>query len=170
MKRKRSSSYSLVRSRPEGSRDERLWYTIAMIDSYFAGLFDGEGCISINKTSGGKRKYKRYGFQLRTSVTNTNLDVLYKLQDTYGGKVYIRNKKNARDYGNWITVSNQCIKPLSLWLPHLIIKKNQALVALDFQKNRKTNKTDEEWQEDMLAYEEIRKLNARYGSEYYQSS
>ena len=141
-----------------------------MTDAYFAGLFDGEGCISINKTSGGKRKYKRFGFQLRTSVTNTNLEVLYALQEKYGGKVYIREKSNARSYGNWITVSNQCINPLSLWLPHLIIKKNQATVALDFQSNRKTNKTDEEWQNDLFAYEQIRKLNARYGSEYYQGS
>ena len=155
--------------REAGSR-ERLWYTITMTDAYFAGLFDGEGCISINKTSGGKRQYKRFGFQLRTSVTNTNLDILYALQNSYGGKVYIREKKNARNYGNWITVSNQCIEPLSLWLPYLIIKKNQALIALEFQSNRTTNKSDEKWQQDFEAYEKIRKLNARYGSEYYQGS
>jgi hypothetical protein len=142
-----------------------------MEDAYFAGLFDGEGCISINKTSGPKNKpYKRYGFQLRVSVTNTNIDILNALQEKYGGKVYIRKKKNARDYGNWITVSNQCLEPLKSWLPYLIIKKNQALVALDFQSDRKNYKTDEEWEKDFLAYENIRKLNARYGSEYYKSS
>lgn len=139
-----------------------------MIDAYFAGLFDGEGCISINKTKGtAKKPYARSGFQLRTSVTNTNIDVLYALQEQYGGKVYIREKKDARNYGNWVTVSNQCIKPLSLWLPFLIIKKNQAVVALDFQSNRKTNKTDKEWESDLNSYTQIRKLNARYGTEYY---
>ena len=142
-----------------------------LLDAYFAGLFDGEGCVSINKTSGGiKRKYKRNGFQLRVSVTNTNLDILYALQNRYGGKVYIREKANARNYGNWITVSNQTIHPLSSWLPFLIIKKEQAKVALDFQSNRKTNKTDDEWQKDFDNYERIRVLNARYGSEYYQGS
>lgn len=107
---------------------------------------------------------------MRVSVTNTNFDILYELQNHYGGKVYSREKKNARTYGNWITVSNQCIKPLQLWLPFLIIKKEQALVALNFQSNRKTYKTDEEWQNDFNNYEKIRKLNARYGSEYYKSS
>lgn len=142
-----------------------------MENAYFAGLFDGEGCISINKTKGSKNKpYSRPGFQLRVSVTNTNFDILYELQNHYGGKVYSREKKNARTYGNWITVSNQCIKPLQLWLPFLIIKKEQALVALNFQSNRKTYKTDEEWQNDFNNYEKIRKLNARYGSEYYKSS
>lgn len=142
-----------------------------MEDAYFAGLFDGEGCISINKTKGSKNKpYSRPGFQLRVSVTNTNFDILYKLQDSYGGKVYSREKKNARTYGNWITVSNQCIKPLTIWLPFLIIKKEQALVALNFQDNRKTYKTDEDWKNDFDNYEKIRKLNARYGSEYYKSS
>ena len=141
-----------------------------MTDSYFAGLFDGEGCISINKTSGGKRQYKRNGFQLRVSVTNTNIEVLEMLQDAYGGKVYIREKKNARSYGNWITVSNQCVVPLSAWMPFLIIKRQQAVIALDFQSKRKTNKTDEEWLQDFSSYEKIRKLNARYGSEYYIGS
>jgi hypothetical protein len=140
-------------------------------NEYSAGLFDGEGCISINKTKGSKNNpYTRPGFQLRVSVTNTNIDVLNFLQKTYGGKVYIREKKNARNYGNWITVSNQCVEPLTLWTPHLIIKKEQASVALEFQSNRKTKKTDEEWQYDFNAYEKIRKLNARYGSEYYKSS
>ena len=82
-------------------------------------------------------------------------------------KVYVREKQGARNYGNWVTVSNQCVKPLSLWLPYLIIKKNQALVALDFQNNRKTNKTDEDWNNDLESYTQIRKLNARYGTEYY---
>ena len=139
-----------------------------MIDAYFAGLFDGEGCISINKTKGTKKKpYSRSGFQLRTSITNTNIEVLEALQEVYGGKVYVREKQGARNYGNWVTVSNQCVKPLSLWLPYLIIKKNQALVALDFQNNRKTNKTDEDWNNDLESYTQIRKLNARYGTEYY---
>lgn len=138
---------------------------------YSSGLFDGEGCVSINKTKGTKdNPYRRSGFQLRVSVTNTNFEILYKLQETYGGKVYSRNKKNARTYGNWITVSNQCVYPLEMWLPFLIIKKNQALVALDFQKNRKSYKSDEEWQKDFNDYEKIRKLNARYGSEYYVES
>lgn len=141
-----------------------------MDDIYFAGFFDGEGCVSINKTSGGKRKYTRPGFQLRLNVANTNFDVLYALQNKYGGKVYERKKKNARTYGNWIAVSRQCINPITLWLPYSIVKTKQLEIALDFQSNRKTNKTDEDWQSDWDAYEKIRKLNARYGSEYYQSS
>lgn len=142
-----------------------------MLDSYFAGLFDGEGCISINKTKGTLAKpYQRAGFQLRVSVTNTNFDVLYALQEQYGGKVYIRKKVKARDYGDWITVSRQCAEPLTKWLPHLIIKNEQAKVALDFQSHRKTHKTDEEWQADFDSYERIRQLNARYGTEYYQGT
>lgn len=134
-------------------------------NAYFAGLFDGEGCISINKIN----KYKRPGFQLRISITNTNKEVLQNVLNIYGGKLYERNRDNARTYYDWVAVSKQCIKILELWLPFLIIKKKQAEVALEFQKNRTTNKTDEEWQQDYNWYEQIRKLNARFGSEYYKS-
>lgn len=137
-------------------------------DIYFAGLFDGEGCVSINKTKGTKDKpYSRPGFQLRISITNTNIEVLNKLQNTYGGNIYKRERKNARTYYDWVAASNQCLEPLKRWIPFLIIKKKQAEIAVSFQENRKTNKTDEEWNKEFSSYEDIRKLNARYGTEYY---
>lgn len=137
---------------------------------YFAGLFDGEGCISINKIVGEKQGYKRPGFQLRLSITNTNKEVLEEVQKKFGGKLYTRNRKNSRTYYDWVVVSKQCIEVLESLKPYLIIKKRQAEIALEFQKARKTNKTDEEWLKDFSNYEMIRKLNARFGSEYYTSS
>ena len=138
-------------------------------DAYFAGLFDGEGCVSINKTKGPKNKpYSRFGFQLRISITNTNLEVLEKLQKVYGGKIYKREKSNARSYYDWVAASNQAIDPLTKWTPFLIIKRDQANIALEFQKNRKTNKTEDDWNKEFSCYQNIRKLNARYGTEFYE--
>lgn len=137
---------------------------------YLAGLFDGEGCVSINKVTA--RRYKRPGFQLRTSVSITDEQAALDFQNRFGGKVYKRTKARAAPYWMWVTVARQSLAFLNEIEPFLRIKKEVALVGIDFQSyrdaNQSQNKSDEYWNREFECYEKVRFCNARWGTEYYR--
>lgn len=91
-----------------------------MDEQYLAGFFDGEGCIS---TRG-----DRYHLMLR--VGNTDKRVLDLIVARYGGKVYLSNRGPRPYYTIKVTSNELCQQWLELMLPHLIVKKAQAIVAL----------------------------------------
>ena len=97
---------------------------------YIAGLFDGEGHVSITWTA---RKSGRDP-KLCVKLTNTHLPVLLEVKGLYGGCIYA-NKKVAAHYLQVFVLSltvEQSKKFLTDMLPHLIIKKRQAEIALLF--------------------------------------
>lgn len=110
--------------------------------AYTAGLVDGEGCIKIsinkpNKKNGGKLD-KHY---LDVNVTNTNKEVIYWLKNEFGGSVYTTygecQGKKHKQIWRWTIVSNQAKDFLKLIYPYFIIKKEQAKLGIEFQKNKK---------------------------------
>ena len=108
--------------------------------AYIAGLFDGEGCITIHK---GSRIYpnqfgygKNVRYTLNCIISNTDKTVLEKFKEKTGlGIVYTRKDtaKGRRQSYQWILASNQAEQFLIALLPYLQIKKAQAIVALQFQ-------------------------------------
>lgn len=139
--------------------------------AYYAGLFDGEGCVSINKVKAVKGR--RDSFQLRVSVTSTNEEVIRMMPGAFGGTVLARERAKAQDFWNWVAVARQARDFLHLVKPDLIIKKQQARVGIKFQNERDLRgqkKTDEDWDREFQHYEAIRRLNARWGTEYYEGT
>lgn len=98
--------------------------------AYAAGLFDGEGCILISRNPSGS-----YWLQVR--VTNTNRDVLEWFKARFGGCIGVqgaaRGHKRARPCWYWSQYSNGAAAFLVEVMPHLIIKRKQAKVAIQFQ-------------------------------------
>ncbi len=98
--------------------------------AYAAGLFDGEGCILISKNSKGS-------YWLQTRVTNTNRDILEWLKARFGGCIGVqgpaKGHKRVRPCWYWSQYSNGGAAFLVEVMPHLIIKRKQAKVALQFQ-------------------------------------
>jgi hypothetical protein len=103
--------------------------------AYLAGIIDGEGCIGINILPSHSGTVKR--LQLRVLVANTNYQLISWLCETTGiGYVFKKIRKNnpkAKDGYEWIVNSLK-----ALWLLHqvkdyLVIKKEQASVAIEFQ-------------------------------------
>ncbi len=103
--------------------------------AYFAGLFDGEGHLSIEcQKPNGKQRKKNY-YTLRLVIVNTNLDVINWLLKHFKGS-FTKSKK--------IDGRKQCYKFIlfgeDLWNtilaihPYLIIKKPIADIALEFRK------------------------------------
>lgn len=139
--------------------------------AYYAGLFDGEGCVSINKVKGVKGR--RDSFQLRVNITSTNEEVCSAMPHAFGGTVLKRTRTGAQDYFYWVAVARIARDFLVLVKPDLIIKKSQAQIGIAFQNERDARgqkKTEEDWNNEFQHYENIRRLNARWGTEYYQSA
>lgn len=92
---------------------------------YLAGFIDGEGCIGIHKTGASR-------YTVRIFISNTNLDVLRKIQSSWGGGLYINSRKKE----NWkigyklVWNSFNCKPILKSVYRHLIIKKRHAEIAL----------------------------------------
>ena len=107
--------------------------------AYTAGFFDGEGCINIARYYKRGRPYHT----LAVIFTNTNFDVLRWLQARWGGKIYHPappTNPRWRLHGN-LRFSAGPARPLLLaMLPHLIIKKSEAEIALQFMEAKSVNR------------------------------
>ena len=102
---------------------------------YIAGVIDGEGSISIIKAS---TKYN-FSYQLRLIVTNTDYRMMKWLKDTIGyGSIYERKRGQFKPH--WSNVYTYAITAtkaknlLVLIYPYLVIKKEQADIAIEFTK------------------------------------
>lgn len=92
--------------------------------AYLAGLFDGEGSISIGNRSP--------SFSLRIRITNTNLEVLEWVTELYGGN--IRRKNRVRPHHKacweWILRDRKAAQALTQFYPFMIVKKPQAQLVV----------------------------------------
>ena len=107
--------------------------------AYFAGFFDGEGCIQILPHSCKPRKdgtkLDNPSYMLTCSVGSTNEWILNSLQFAFGGKVYPnREAKNSRSkVWAWTIWSRQALVFLKAISPYLTLKSGEAEVAIRFQ-------------------------------------
>jgi hypothetical protein len=99
--------------------------------AYAAGLFDGEGSINI-KTPG--TSSRTTGFSLVIQVTQTNLAPLLWLQERWGGSV--SPIKRRKPTWAWNAGSRLAEKFLLDVLAFLIVKREQAMIAVEFQARR----------------------------------
>lgn len=113
---------------------------------YIAGLFDGEGHVSITATK------RRSGTdpKLTVRLTNTFLPIIREIQHMYGGHIY-KARKVKEHYLQVYVLSltvEESKKFLSDILPFLHIKRDQATYALKFSstvyRRGKGRVTDEE--------------------------
>lgn len=127
---------------------------------YLAGLFDGEGHVSItwSRNSGYARSPK-----LCVKLTNSHLPVIETVKEMYGGHIY-KVKKGKETYLQVYTISltvEESKRFLHDLMPHLIIKKRQAELALEFSatiyRRGKKPVTDEEIAIRERTMEELRK-------------
>lgn len=96
---------------------------------YTAGLFDGEGCVMIQR--------KRNTFWLHVRVTSTDQPIVNWMYAHFGGSVGVqspnKNVKNCRPCWYWDIQSKAASTFLARIEPMLVIKREQAKLALEFQ-------------------------------------
>lgn len=100
------------------------------MDTYAAGLIDGEGYIGI-QFSGGS-----YQVRLKVSMTDKGLPALRRMQKLYSGRIMFESKANdpkRRDVHTWILTGTAAVAVIRQIRPYLLVKAVPADVALEFQ-------------------------------------
>ena len=95
--------------------------------AYCAGLFDGEGCITLTK--GGESNYR-----LRLKISSTDYSVLTWLQEHFGGSINLSRKEtdNNKELWDWYCKTEDQVVFLFGILPYTIIKRAQIIEALNY--------------------------------------
>ena len=101
-----------------------------MDNSYIAGFFDGEGCVSIKRT-GGSGNY----LQVVAQIINTDIDILKKFKEKFSGNIHVmyRTKPNHKTGYTWKVASKSAYEFLLAIYPYAIIKRDRIKLALEFQ-------------------------------------
>ncbi len=134
---------------------------------YLAGIVDGEGHIGMTAL---KRENGKDWFTPRLNITNTDLRLMKWLQNKLGNKglnVYIHKAKVVpRGWKQRYTF--QVSGPASIYAvlmqiyPYLILKKEQAKLAMDFASTRLGLVKGTPYEEDyMPVYNRLRELNRK---------
>jgi hypothetical protein len=117
--------------------------------AYIAGLMDGEGCITIMKSSP-KRRAISPSYRIAIEIGMTDGGQMNYCQRITGigyitrAKVYSR--PNCRDRWQWTIPKNDVLDLLPGIYPYLVLKKPQAALALEsidkVGERRKANRVD----------------------------
>ena len=146
--------------RKDGNRESKM---TEIEIAYLAGIFDGEGYISIesprSKTSACGRNIK-----LRIGIANTNLDLLQWIQSEFGGLIFDKHgpahRRKCYDLQLKASGAEKFVRKV---YPFLKIKKLQAEVALKFRESfHHTDKrriSDELVKERFQAKTDLMRLN-----------
>lgn len=102
---------------------------------YLAGFFDGEGSIGVyaGQKHGRCRFYLKVQLVQNTSIETNRLFDFIKLK--YGGNSSLL-KNTKRSTVHWQLGSNGAVRFLRDLSPHLNLKKQQAIVAIEWQEQR----------------------------------
>ena len=96
--------------------------------SYLAGLFDGEGCISVvREIRRNKEKVK-----LAAEVGMTEIAPLYIFNRVFGGSIITRapRKSGHKEIYRWRVQGTKAQLFLKSMEPYLIVKKEKAILGL----------------------------------------
>jgi len=103
---------------------------------WVAGIVDGEGCILIENATSRFRGRDYPGLRLCLRVGNTDPRLILKLEALFGGghvrRMPGRNRRRA--LFTWNVSSRRAADVVRLIFPHLVIKREQAELALAFAK------------------------------------
>lgn len=130
--------------------------------AYFAGLFDGEGCLHIRKT---KTKVQKTTYALVCKISMCNFSILEQLQQTFGGSLHKeREHQYSNKYNKLWTWTLSCVKArdfIIAILPFLRIKKSEAELAITFQAGKARTHKSIPKTESKLAIEETQYILMR---------
>lgn len=110
-----------------------------MIDiQYAAGFFDGEGCVQVGRTlrnrvyPNGYQRPPYYEYQLAVDISNSNLLILGKFADRWGGKIYPAVSSRNKAMWSWHLRRKAAEAFLIELSPWLWVKRYEAWLALNF--------------------------------------
>ena len=110
--------------------------------AYFAGFFDGEGCIIIGTKNCTWNKNHLKTYYLTVSAGSTNHWILELLRFQFEGKVYLRKPQelSRKPFWQWNVQNRQALRFLKTIAPYLKLKKAEADIAIQWQEKRHMGK------------------------------
>jgi hypothetical protein len=121
--------------------------------AYFAGFFDGEGCVHIERSE--------LGYKLRVIVAQKRLTQLQRLESYYGGRVYTRPGDGA---SHWQVNGLMAYAFLADIYPWVQEKRDQVELAIEYGyrfglgRTGGRKRTLEERADQQAMYEQMRAL------------
>lgn len=104
-------------------------------NAYAAGLFDGEGSIIISARGSRIKSNSQRSiyYHLSISIANTHHGIMEYLRLYYDGLINNGRVTNGKPIWFWTLHSRNAASFLDNILPYLIIKKEEAKIAIEFQ-------------------------------------
>ena len=108
---------------------------------WLAGFMDGEGSISVCRATIHRAKREINPIHtVAVDIYNTNYEILKRIKDEFGiGKVQTYSAKNRLTGGkpvyHWRATRRQALPLLQMVYPYLILKKEQAYLAIKLQQH-----------------------------------
>lgn len=102
-------------------------------NAYLAGIIDGEGSIGTTKTGTPRH------IVIRVVIANTNVHLLDRLQIDFGGTFSVRERGHQpgwKPFASLAWTGRGAESILKRVLPYLIVKRAQALIALELMEGR----------------------------------
>lgn len=106
------------------------------LDFYFAGLFDGEGCVSVHLAKAGY-------ISVQVKVSMCDRAPIAALHDRFGGQFSDgkQRSKTGRNIYTWSVFNAECVEALELFSALCLVKNVVALAALPIAKSMRDNPT-----------------------------
>ena len=140
-----------------------------------AAYIDGEGCIDIHTHNQFRKHLNRVhtAHYIRINIANTDFRLPVWCRDMFGGRVHLEHRKHRhkkwRDVAVWLVTSKRASEILRGVLPYLLLKREQADVALAFQATVKRigrgGHTEETMNHRLELQQEIKDLKRRPSDE-----
>lgn len=110
--------------------------TISSIDiAHIAGFFDGEGSVRVTTRESREKGEKGFPlYAMTASIGNSDYPILLQCQSLFSGNLApMRVASTRKPIWMWRVGSNKAQDFLKTILPYLKIKREQALLAIEFQ-------------------------------------
>ena len=126
---------------------------------YVAGLFDGEGCVVVDRNQSGTR----VKYSLRVQITNTDYVTLQHVMDRWSGGITSQNRAPNKTVHVWQTTGQKAVHFLEDVVPFLHIKDLEVYRAIEFQSSLRKQGgghplSDEELATREAAYHDLQAL------------
>lgn len=141
---------------------------LSITDEYVAGLFDGEGCVVVDKSTRGNGHST--GYILRVQITNTDYAILEKVKARWAGGITTQDRGVNKPVHVWQATSKQAVAFLETIRPFVHIKSLQVHRAIEFQaclreRGGGGKLTQDELAEREAGYQDLRELKKGLGND-----
>jgi hypothetical protein len=106
-------------------------------DEYYAGLFDGEGCVLIRKLRRYQSEAEIYDYSIQAGIVMTDPRPIMELKEIYGGSTCKARIGDAirRPTWRWTAVSQVAYRFLIRIHPFTLVKREEIAGAIRFQQH-----------------------------------